>query len=251
MISGRFICCLALLAVAAAVAEEAPAPAVSAVPELAAEKAPAPQTYSEDVLRKLQETSEIMRKDTEAAPHSPLGASIPEARASEMFRTADAEASKDDASQSQATSVFKAMAALCLVIALILALTVAVKKLGRKTGLGAASLAKPLGRVYLAPRTALHFVETGGKVLVIGATQNAISLLASFDAAEFHAYFEQEKPGAAGADNQFINQLRATLQDIKKNPKASEEGDRDLAALRNEVQRLQRNIQESAGGDKD
>ena len=66
-----------------------------------------------------------------------------------------------------------------LIIAAILLLYAAARRFGKNSPLLAgASLGKILGRVYLSPKASLHYVETGGRVLLVGVTPTAMSLVA-------------------------------------------------------------------------
>lgn len=134
----------------------------------------------------------------------------------------------------------RAAAALAAVLALIYLLVFVSKRMGKNTPLfGGASLARVLGKVYLAPKACLHFVETGGKVLVVGVVPNAISVVAEFDADSFE--YEDEGRGRPGKENgeedgAFISHLRSRV----RGP------DDDLAGIRGDIQRLQGYIEEHA-----
>jgi flagellar biogenesis protein FliO len=130
---------------------------------------------------------------------------------------------------------------------LILLATYFLKRFGRRSPLLAGStLAEVLGKVYLAPRVCLHFVRTGGRVLVIGVTQQAIAVVAEFDAEAFERATEtnSEKPALEGAES-FLAQLRATMQATTQAEPAAGE-DAEIAALRKDVQRLQQYLEEGA-----
>ena len=75
---------------------------------------------------------------------------------------------------------------LLIICGLVILAVYAMKRFGGKTPiLAGAQLGTPIGRVHLAPRVTLHYVRTGGRVLVIGVSQNSIATVAEFDAATF------------------------------------------------------------------
>jgi flagellar biogenesis protein FliO len=117
----------------------------------------------------------------------------------------------------------------------------ALRRLGRNTPLLAGpSLGTVLGRVYLTPRASLHYVRTGGRVLVIGITQRGIQPVAEFDADTFDAAQEDQPaamPAATGSPADFLAQLRGQASKRNATPGGAE-GD-DLANLRGEIQQLQ------------
>ena len=150
----------------------------------------------------------------------------------------------------------RTFSALCVVLALILVLVFLAKKYGKNTPLLAGSdLAKVLGKVYLAPRVSLHFVRTGGKVLIVGVTQSAIAGIAEFDAASFDAETVQgapeelaDEPAGTSLDDSFLNQLKANLQGTANTTTALRDEDTDIAALRQDILRLQQYLEDSRRG---
>jgi ubiquinone biosynthesis protein UbiJ len=86
-------------------------------------------------------------------------------------------------------------------------------------------------------------VKTGDRVLVVGLTQQQLSLIAEFDADSFEPQSEPEPASedTAPAAASFLAELRATSE--RKRSVAEED---DLEALRGDIQRLQRYVQESA-----
>jgi len=166
-----------------------------------------------------------------------------------------------------AASVLKVLLGLCLVVALILLTAYVLKKLGKRTPLFAGSdLAAILGRIYLSPRASLHFVRTGGRVLVVGVTANNISLVAEFDEAAFgaqpagegrHVEAERaassrraEKKKASKADSRFLEELKTSAQNIAALPSVGEPAgqhvspDADIDSLRQDILRLQKYLKE-------
>lgn len=143
----------------------------------------------------------------------------------------------------------KVFSGLCFVLALILIVGYAARRLGRKTPLLAgAGLGEILGRLHLARGVSLHFVRTGGRVLVVGVTSNALSLVAEFAASAF----EGEAPDAALAGEgprpgPFLAQLRESAETLSE-PAARGDEDDEIASLRGDIQRLQRYLKEESRG---
>lgn len=162
-----------------------------------------------------------------------------------------------------ALSVLKVLLGLCVVIATILLLTQALKKWGKRSPLFAVSdLVNVLGKYHLTPRVSLHFVRTGGRVLVIGVTPNSVSLVAEFDEAAFDTRHATETASeqadlaasrssgrkALKTANRFLDELNAST---RKTAAAREEpaeipetGDPDIDALRQDIVRLQKFLKE-------
>lgn len=139
----------------------------------------------------------------------------------------------------------RAVMALCGVIALILVLAYIARRLGTKTALlPSAELGEVIGRVYLARGQTLYYVRTGGRVLVIGATNSVMRTIAEFDEGAF-------QPTAIEAEsdefdpNSFLSQLASSS---KRMTTAKPDGEPvevdDIAALRGQIQRLQERIRE-------
>jgi len=237
---------------------------VTPVPEAAVVPSPAeaPAPVADELMQKLKQVGEEMEKDAAAA--------VPEARASESRLAGTGGGAPEPAGRADTPgfvrNALRALGSLLLVLALIVGLTYLLKRYGRKSALfSGAALGKVLGKIHLAPRVSIHFVETGGKVLVLGVNSSTVSTLATFEALEFNAVLEAaareaEPKGEAvpRRDENFLAELRSVMQDMegKPNPRQtggfSASGDaRELAALRGEVQRLQRRLQDTTGADAD
>jgi len=153
----------------------------------------------------------------------------------------------------------KVISALFFVCALILMLFLLAKRYGRKLpALAGAELAQTLGQVYLKPNVSLHFVETGGKVLVIGLSPNSMTAIAEFDAVAFHAQVEDESQAAAAEaepgtiqTSDFLKEFKQSLEEMRKPTPAGPSDDAEITALREDVHRLQRYLQEGAHAEKD
>ena len=149
---------------------------------------------------------------------------------------------------SMTRNVLRTLASLCLVLALIVAALWLVRRLGRNTPmLAGVELGQLAGKVYLSPRMCLHYVRTGGKMLIIGVTPNGMSLIAEFDEAAFPtapaaAPVQPVSPETRRAES-FLGELQASLraQEQPASPGPSEEA--ELDALRRDVQRLQQYLE--------
>lgn len=151
------------------------------------------------------------------------------------------------------TSMWRGIFALCIVIALILIVYYGLRRWGKKVPLLAgANLGTVLGRIHLERGTTLHFLRTGGRVLIVGVNGNAVSLVADFDASAFESHGEdREGPAEAQAPfnpDGFLAQLQASSQAIGPSSKTDEVpvDDDEIAALRGDIQRLQRYLREES-----
>jgi len=149
----------------------------------------------------------------------------------------------------QFLNVFLLLLLLCGLLVLVV---YALKRFGAKTPMLAGSnLGTPMGRVHLAPRVALHYVRTGGRVLVIGVTQNDIAPVAEFDEAAFDAYLTSGDADADTSSFQAVLGKTTLLDEPEGRPHAganrggSAPEDDELAALRTDLDRLRRYLQES------
>jgi flagellar biogenesis protein FliO len=149
--------------------------------------------------------------------------------------------------------------AICLAV-LVLVLW-ALQRLGRRTRLlPAADLAQVIGRVYLDKTAVLHFVRTGGKVLVVGVTPNAVQCIAEFDSEIFsdqmaagagnEAAGENDKADASAKARKFFEELRTQQGIMGGNGPAPHEShanpDEEIASLRGDIARLQRMLREAS-----
>ena len=143
--------------------------------------------------------------------------------------------------------------ALCVVIALILFVYYGVRRWGKKVPLFAgASLGTVLGRIHLERGTTLHFVRTGGRVLIVGVNGNAVSLVSDFDAAAFESFEEvpeeENKVAQPFNPDSFLAQLQASSQAMGPGLEMEQThvDDDEIAALRGDIQRLQRYLREES-----
>jgi len=160
-------------------------------------------------------------------------------------------AGEDTVLESPVRYTFQVVASLCVVLALFLLGAWAFQRFGRRSHLMApAELGQVIGKLHLTPNTTLHFVRTGGQVLVIGVTPNAISPIANFDVRDFES--REEPPDsserATSDDNvsDFLQELR--MQQGKMagaaNDADAENEDEDIASIKGDIARLQRMLRE-------
>jgi len=189
----------------------------------------------------------------ERAPVEPRKANVDMSRFQEAFDEQIAEEQAEitqgtDATTRDGESLFlpalQSIVVLLVICGVILGLGYLAKRFGGRTPLLAgAGMGKPLGRLYLDPKVVLHFVETGGRVLVIGVTQGSIALITEFQADQFRdaSTSVDASPGAPGGDAQdFLSALRR--QEWEREASDAPE---DLESLRGDLQRLKEFLRES------
>lgn len=138
-----------------------------------------------------------------------------------------------------------ALAAICGAIILLGWLA---KRFGAKSPLLAgAQLAQVLGRTYLEPKAALHFVKTGGRVLVVGVTPTGMHLITEFEAEQFEQSpaAEAVAPKTSGVEAGFLAKLREQQEQATV---AASGNNEELDTLRSDIQRLKQYLQENRRG---
>lgn len=144
-----------------------------------------------------------------------------------------------DWSQRDLLRYLATLLALCGVIIL---LGFVARRLGRRVpALAGPALGKVLGNVHLAPKVALHYVHSGGRVLVIGVSPTGMSLITEFDAETFYGTEDRPADSATG-DTRFRSLLGESLRD-RPIPENVNEPD-DIKALRGDIERLQQSLRE-------
>lgn len=216
-----FVIAAVLMCARPAVAQEETPPSV----EPAAPAAAAPDSFMQQI------GDEMDRRATEAAETSE-----PRDRPGE---------------RAMASNYTQGILALSFVVALILVVYWAVRRWGKSMPILAGShLGKVLGRVYLDRGTALHFVQVGEKVLLVGVNVNSVSLLGEFSSSAFNAQAGAPVAGAVAAasvpfnPDSFLAELRtrSTQFSAERTPRGADED--EIASLRGDIQRLQRYLRE-------
>jgi flagellar biogenesis protein FliO len=148
-----------------------------------------------------------------------------------------------DPSRGLGYNLAQGFAALCVVIALILFCTYLVKRFGARTPLLAgASLGTVLGKVYLTPKVALHFVRVKDIVLVVGVTPTGISTVAQLNGSLFHDVAPPQDARQDDRQMDFLSQLNAAGRPPAR---AAETEDDEIAELKGDLARLQKYLQET------
>lgn len=204
------------------------------------EKAVAAKVVDEQVREKIRQVNEAMAEPDE--PPTPPVAAV-ETPAPDTW--------------SPLQNTMRAAFGLLVVLALLFVLAWLAKRFGRNNPLLAGgNLGRVIGKVYLSPRASLHFVRTGDKVLVVGVTANSVSAVAEFDADLFEAAGEEPPQGPGGSPQSetetFLAQFKASLDKIARAAPSEtadttpEQEEAEITGLREDVQRLQRYLQESS-----
>lgn len=245
-------------------------PTLPQAPEVAADNAPAadasasdpttgpagrePVTYWDDYQRALDEA------EAEPAPEEPAPADEePDSAAAEAPPLFDDE---DLAPRSFQDNLLRVIFWLCILMAAFLSATYLIRTLGQRARLiPADSLASIIGRIYLAPRYSLHFVRTGGRVLVVGITPTSMNLIAEFDDDAFPGETpppasngEQKSEESKGREKavRFIEELKQHQRKMAPertgaaSPAASGAEDEEIVSLRGDIARLQQLLRDSA-----
>jgi flagellar biogenesis protein FliO len=153
--------------------------------------------------------------------------------------------SEGDTGRSTIGRGFEVLAVLLFLCAVIILLGYAVRRFGRRTPfLAGSDLGTVLGKVYLGPRASLHHVRSGGRVLVLGVTQNSVQLVTEFDESEFDSVAE-EADSEANAGANFLQELQSRVAGAEKAQPRVAEADEGIASLRGELQRLQQHLGKS------
>lgn len=142
----------------------------------------------------------------------------------------------------------KTLMVLCALCGVVIVLGYLARKYLSKTPvLAGMRLGTVLGRVYLTPKASLHYVRTGGRVLVVGVTPTGVQLLTEFAADAFDAALgaapAPEAPEADTGGPNFIEYLSAAQRPARAGTGAG--ADEDIANLRGEIQRLSEFLRES------
>jgi len=170
--------------------------------------------------------------------------------------TDPAQAILPDPSDSLLTAFFGMLRGLAIVIALILIAYYLVRRFGKNVpALAGSQLGSIMGTIHLSKDASLHFVKTGGRVLVIGANSQSISPIAEFDAVTFDGLDAVESASDEFTPDSFLAQLQtqSTLMSAAKtnDDDLTDVEDDDIAALRGDIHRLQQYLREETRGSGD
>lgn len=238
---------------------EAPAPPEAASETVAPAPAPAarePVTYWDEYQRALDEAA----SETDAAPApdsaEPEAAEAPPTQGVSPFDEAET------GPRSFQDNLLRVVFWLCILMAAFLMATYFIRTLGQRARLiPADSLATVIGRVYLAPRYSLHFVRTGGRVLVVGVTPTSMNPIAEFEDDAFpRETSAAASNGAKRADDaparekavRFLDELKQHQRKMTAPesaggaPKSASGGeDEEIVSLRGDIARLQQLLRDA------
>lgn len=160
------------------------------------------------------------------------------------------ETAQDVPSATPSTSqrMWEVIAVLLFLCAVIILLGYAVRRFGKRTPfLAGADLGSVLGKVYLNPRASLHYVKSGGRILVLGVTQNNVQLITEFDETDFGGAGEEGRLSSseATAGSSFLQELQSRVEGAERERPRLHETDESIASLRGELQRLQQHLGKS------
>lgn len=140
---------------------------------------------------------------------------------------------------------FAWMLALC---AFIIFAGYLVRKYASRTPLLASpQLGSVVGRLYLNPKTSIHFVRTGGKMLLLGVTPQQVTLLTELEEGVFDEVANRPRPPAPAAQQaaprpaDFLAELQENNRRLQQQQFSEDD---DLVSLRSDIQRLQQSLQE-------
>lgn len=152
---------------------------------------------------------------------------------------------------------FRTLVALIFVIGLILVLLGVLRYFSNKTYRGIKSIGKIVGVLYLSPRTKIYYVQSAGKVFVLGVSGDRINLLFVFPEDEFFASIANEDITDSSYPQKTFSKVlddvetRIQSQSASKMPEVSENIDDELASLKANIQRLQQAIREETNNASD
>ncbi|MBN4046818.1 FliO/MopB family protein [bacterium AH-315-P07] len=152
-------------------------------------------------------------------------------------------------------ALFRMLAGLSVVLALILMTYYLVRRYGKGIpALSGAQLGQVIGQLHLSRDAKLHYVRTGGRVLIVGVTPSGVNLVAEFGASTFdQSYSELDVEEPLSPDG-FIEALKNQSTSYAEPPPesaTSDGGDDDVAMLRSDIHRLQDYLREESRESKD
>lgn len=163
-------------------------------------------------------------------------------------------AEPDNAPRYEFLYFVRVFSVLLAVSGLIILIGYLVRKLGKRIPLLAnAELGTILGRLYLARGTTLHFVKTGGRVLVLGITNNSISLLKEFAADEFDKTNAPSSDQSKKSDgDNFLAQFEERSRILRDSDQVVlDDVDEDMSSLRGDIRRLREFIKKDSSETED
>ncbi len=145
---------------------------------------------------------------------------------------------------------FRMIIALIFVVGLILVLLGGLRYFSRKTYQGMKSIGKIVGILYLSPRTRIYYVQSAGKVFMLGLSGDRISLLFTFPEDEFFAMVTSEDVldtlPSPKTFSKVLDDVETRIHSHASSEKSeiAENIDDEIASLKANIQRLQQAIRE-------
>lgn len=138
---------------------------------------------------------------------------------------------------------------LSIVLAMILILYFLVRRYGKNVpALSGYQLGQIIGQVHLSRSATLHYVKSGGRILVIGVNDGGVNLVAEYDESAF-ATISGASPVQGDFDPEsFVDELKQQTAAIRGEESSTSTSevyqDDDISALRGDINRLQEYLQE-------
>lgn len=162
-----------------------------------------------------------------------------------------------DPSENLLDAFFSMLRGLTIVLALMFFLYYLARRFGKKMPVLAGSqLGNLMGTLHLSKDSSLHFVKTGGRVLVIGVNAHSMSPIAEFDAVTFDGLDAVEGASDEFSPDSFLSQLQTQSSLLNSanqddQDELSEVEDDDITALRGDIHRLQQYLRDESRGSGD
>jgi len=145
---------------------------------------------------------------------------------------------------------FRMVIALIFVVGLILVLLGGLRYFSQRTYQGIKSIGKIVGVLYLSPRTRIYYVQSAGKVFMLGLSGDQMSLLFTFPEDEFFAVVASEDVTDSVPSPKTFSKV---LEDVETrihshatsgDSEIAENIDDEIVSLKANIQRLQQEIRE-------
>jgi flagellar biogenesis protein FliO len=153
-----------------------------------------------------------------------------------------------DADADDSQGLPKMLMGLSVVLAMILIVYSLVRRFGKHVpALSGLQLGQVLGQVHLTRTATLHYVKSGGRILVIGVNEAGVNLVAEFDEVAFDTqYPDMDVQGSFDPDT-FVQELKGQSASMRGEEVSLESGgmkDDEISALRGDLHRLQEYLQD-------
>lgn len=145
---------------------------------------------------------------------------------------------------------------LSIVLFIILIIFYLIRRFGKNVpAFSGARLGQVIGQIHLSRDATLHYVRTGGRVLVIGVNSTGVNLVAEFGASTFDGGLDEVDVTGSFNPDAFIAELKNQTDSYSGGPDTGtpelSSGDDDMAILRSDIHRLQEYLREETRESKD